>query len=135
MGSTPLENLNEIMCLLQTTVAKVINDKVQRINHVFGARYGSTVVNTPAYQATLIRYMYNNSTKAKLVQRAGDYPYSTLQYYLDGTWEERGLTLDPYLASLSPEERMDFFLSLNASQMEDKSFEEFGKKLKRKVYL
>lgn len=135
MGSTPESNLDKVMHLLQILVSKSINQELNRINHIFGSRYGATVVASEAYQSTLIHYLYHNAPKENLVKQPVDYPYSTLRFYLDGTWQEQGLFWDPYLEGLSVAERIDYLINLNNAHMRSDVFEDFGKTLRKKFIL
>jgi REP element-mobilizing transposase RayT len=110
VGSTPKSNLFEVMQIFQTMISKIICANHNRINHIFGSRYSATVVNSEQYQRNLIRYLYQNSVKAGLAFRPQDYRYSTLNYYLNDTWEKHDLFLDPLMSKMNLDERRRFLL-------------------------
>ncbi|MBI3018338.1 MAG: transposase [Deltaproteobacteria bacterium] len=104
IGSTPKANLNEFMLTFQTLFSKELNIFYGRKNHVFDSRYGATVVKDERYLNNLIKYVYQNSVRAQIVNKADDYLYSSLLLYLNDSWSEYGLHLDPYLENFIREQ-------------------------------
>ncbi len=78
--STPQENLDRIMEWLLRETSKAINDRSERMNHIFGGPYKWTSIQDSVHYNFAFRYLAQNPTKAGLVSRVEDYPFSTLYY-------------------------------------------------------
>lgn len=59
------------------------NKKHGRIGHLFQGRFKSEPVENDAYLLTVIRYIFQNPVKAKMVRRVGDYKWSNYIDYLE----------------------------------------------------
>ncbi len=79
---TPLGNLSTFMKFVLSRYGSKYNKKSKRHGSVFKSRYGSFLVQKDKYYLTLIRYIYQNPVKAKIVDRAEDYRWSSLYYLL-----------------------------------------------------
>ncbi len=112
MISTPLSNLQKFMCTFQTQVSRKINQQMSRINHIFGNRYGATVIKTEIYISRLIQYIYQNPVKAKIASHAMKYSYSTLGPYLNKCSEKYGFIWDPYLGGINYQNRVQTLVGL-----------------------
>ena len=134
IGSTPCANLNEIMRGFQTLVSHLINEKTGRINHIFGNRYGATVVQSEIYLSYLIRYVYQNPVKAGIVQNAMLYPYSSAVFYLKNQLQCYGLTPDPYLGKFDPMKRSFELSRLCETYLSEGESNLIGKKLKKTIF-
>lgn len=77
---TPKENLDQIMNYFMHKTSLMINKKSNRINHVYGNRYGWSLIQTEEYLTTACRYLYQNPIRVHLSDRVEDYPYSTIFY-------------------------------------------------------
>lgn len=58
------------------------NIKYRRVGHLFQDRFKSEPVNTDLYLFTLLRYIHQNPTKAKICKHIADYAYSSYSAYL-----------------------------------------------------
>ena len=136
MGTTPKANLNEFMLIFQTTFSKRLNNTIGRRNHIFGGRYGATVINTEAYLAHLVRYIYHNPVKADLASSPFTYPFSSLKLYQNGTLFGDGTLLkpDPYLDGLTPQLRFKELTRLCEMNLSDNDYSLIKKKLKQKYF-
>jgi len=112
MLTTTLANLNKFMCTFQTHVSYRINQQLNRINHIFGNRYGATVIKTEIYITRLIKYIYQNPINSNSVTHPLDYPYSTLKFYVKGDVSKYGFVCDPYLEGISSHLRAKELLDL-----------------------
>jgi putative transposase len=81
---TPNENLDKFMYEFNKRLALRIKGKSEKQNQVFGARYKWSVIRTFNYFSNCYRYVYQNPLRAKIVNKAEDYPYSTLFYIVRG---------------------------------------------------
>lgn len=79
---TPVGNLSSFMKFVLSRYGCNYNKKFRRRGSVFKSRYGSFLVQKDKYYYTLIRYIYQNPVKAKIVDRAEDYRWSSLYYLL-----------------------------------------------------
>ncbi len=58
------------------------NNKYGRTGHLFQNRYKSEVVETESYFITVLRYIHQNPVKAKIVNRAAEYRWSSYNEYI-----------------------------------------------------
>ncbi len=75
---TPLKNLSASMLYLHREIAKRANLKSQRINHFFGGRYKSCLIDSEQYYWNCIKYIFRNPVDAGMCEYVEDYPFSTL---------------------------------------------------------
>lgn len=59
------------------------NIRYGRVGHLFQNRFKSEPVNSEGYLLTVSRYIHQNPVKAKMVNKAAAYPWSSYQSYLD----------------------------------------------------
>jgi putative transposase len=132
IGSTPNANLDEFMRTFQTTFSQLVNALTGRINHIFGGRYGATVISSTAYLSNVIRYVYQNPVKAKLVQHPWQYSFSTFNLYRWESWKKKGLVPDPYLMSFPEERRFSVLQDISGSLLDNNEWDQTEKNLKRR---
>jgi REP element-mobilizing transposase RayT len=82
---TPLSNIHHIMNYFQREIAKSINRTTGRINHLFGGSYKGTLISDERYFTHVFRYVYSNPVRAGLCSRVQDWPFSTLNQFLDNS--------------------------------------------------
>ncbi len=58
------------------------NAKHERTGHLFQNRYRSEAVETESYLMNVLRYIHQNPVKAKMIELARDYPWSSYHQYL-----------------------------------------------------
>ena len=80
------ESVGETIKRIASSYVFFYNRKYGRDGHLFKDRFKSEPVNDMAYFTTLLRYIHQNPVKAKLVDRVGDYAYSSWGEF-DGTVE------------------------------------------------
>lgn len=85
--TTPGADLDTAMLYLMREVAKNMNKKSGRINHVFGAPYKWSLISNRRYYEHAIKYVYQNPVKAGIIDRVEQYEFSTLPYL----WNKRDL--------------------------------------------
>jgi len=86
-------NLGFSMSYFLTNASKFLNYKLKRKDHIFGKRYRATVVKNSRHFMNVIRYIYQNPVRAKMVESVDQYPYSSLGFYLGQ--KNNGLILKP----------------------------------------
>lgn len=74
---THQENLSKMMRAINAQYAAYFNKKYKRVGHLWQGRFKSWFVTDEAYLYTLIKYIEFNPLKAKMVERVGEYPYSS----------------------------------------------------------
>lgn len=79
------ENLSQSIKRIGIRYAALFNSKYDRIGHVFQDRFRSEAVETDAYFLTVLRYIMRNPVKAGICSRIEDYPYSSINDYLQGS--------------------------------------------------
>lgn len=77
--STPRGNIDEGMRYFMTQTSKGMGLASERINHVYGGPYGWTLINSPTVYAVMLKYVYRNPIKAKLVTNVEQYFWSTFK--------------------------------------------------------
>ena len=74
---TPQAHLSRGMQLLNGVYTQWSNHRHQRVGHLFQGRFKSILVEEDNYLLELARYIVLNPVRAKLVQRVGDWPWSS----------------------------------------------------------
>ena len=100
------KDLGVVMQRLQKNVSRKINKKADRINHVFGGPYKGSLITTPTYYKTVLKYVFRNPVEAGIVSKVEDYKYSSLNsdeittvfpYSIDSLINYRAQKLIPWL--------------------------------------
>ena len=73
---TKMENLSLFMKHINSNYAIYANKKQKRSGHFWQGRFYSRYITSDDYYYTLIRYIEQNPIEAKIVERAGEYPYT-----------------------------------------------------------
>ncbi len=97
--------LSRFMAGLQSSYTQWFNRKYGRAGHLFQGRYKAFLVQEDRYLLALVRYIHENPKAARLVDRSGDYVWSSDRHYRRGhgpSW----LDLDEVLAILGSRRRM-----------------------------
>ena len=63
--------------LLRETCRKV-NQRANRINHLFGGPYKWSLITTPTYYSLCLKYIYNNPVRAGICGQVEEYPFSSV---------------------------------------------------------
>lgn len=79
---TPEANLSRIMRHIDGLYTQQFNRRHGRDGPLFRGRYKAIVVQQEEYLSQLLRYIHLNPVKAKMVETAKDYAYSSHQQYL-----------------------------------------------------
>lgn len=79
---TSQANLSQIMQYLNTAYTIYYNTKHKRYGHLFQGRFKSILIEADSYFAELTRYIHLNPVKARLVDNAEEYPWSSYKIYL-----------------------------------------------------
>jgi putative transposase len=82
--STPLKNLHLAMRYFQTEVARRIQKRTGRKNHIFGTRYRWSWLDSGYATAYASKYVLRNPVRAGIVDRVEQYEFSTLTQLLEG---------------------------------------------------
>lgn len=73
--------LSKIMQRLNSLYSRYYNRVYERVDHLFGLRYKSIIVEDEKYLFALLRYLHWNPIQAGLVKRVADYKWSSDYYY------------------------------------------------------
>ena len=73
------EDLSDGMKRLNGVHAQRFNIRHKRSGHLFGDRFGSRVIESDAYYATVLEYVRQNPVKAGLVEHADEWPWTWLR--------------------------------------------------------
>lgn len=71
------------------------------VGHLWQGRYKNPLIETESYFLECGRYIERNPVRAKVAQRAEEYPWSSYRYYAFGKMDPL-IDDDPYYASLGP---------------------------------
>ena len=77
----PLSDLSTYMNKVNTSYASYYNKKFMRIGHVFLDRYKSETIKNEQQFLACVRYIHNNPVKAGIVQKPGEYRWSSYTDY------------------------------------------------------
>ena len=76
------DNISRAMRRINTAYAYYFNKKYNRVGHVFQDRFKSEPVEDDRYLMSLMRYIHNNPVKTKIVDKPGQYKWSSYSLYL-----------------------------------------------------
>lgn len=74
--------ISTIMKGIATSYAMFFNGKYNRVGHVFQDRFKSECVEDERYLMSVIRYVHNNPVQANIVEKLGDYEWSSYRSYM-----------------------------------------------------
>lgn len=74
---TPEANLSRGMRQLNGVYTQSVNRSQQRVGHLYQGRYQAILVEKDAYLLELARYVVLNPVRAKMIQEAEDWPWSS----------------------------------------------------------
>ena len=94
---TEQANLARGMQWLNGVYGALVNELEQDCGHVFGARYGSSLVTTDAYLLEVIRYIALNPARAGLCADPADWPWSSYRLQVGGLVSPDFLATDEVL--------------------------------------
>jgi len=81
--STPLSNIDSAMKVFNQESTRLINTRSGLENHLFGDRYHRSLIDSCYGAAHVLKYIYRNPAKAKMVDLVEEYPYSTIHGFTD----------------------------------------------------
>lgn len=78
-------NLSRGMFVAHGAYARYFNAKYGRVNHLFGDRYGSSLLADGPRARRVLAYVANNPVEAGLCERAADWPWGSHAAVVGGT--------------------------------------------------
>lgn len=90
------DDVGRIMHRLLTGYSQYYNRKYRRTGHLFQGRHRAILCQSDGYLAELVRYIHLNPVRAKMVETAADYPFSSHLEYL-GRVDAGPTDVDPLL--------------------------------------
>ena len=94
------DTVSSVMKRVGVSYVYYLNEKYDRVGHLYQDRYRSEPVDTDQYFMSCSRYIHNNPVDAGLVENPESYPWSSFRFYT-GEVDMRGL--------LSTDNLLDFF--------------------------
>jgi putative transposase len=91
-------NLSKSMQWLALTYARRFNNRHFRSGHLFQGRFKSIIVQNDAYLMRLSCYIHRNPLRAGIIDRLGEYPWSSYKAYAYGAKAPDWLMRKPILA-------------------------------------
>jgi REP element-mobilizing transposase RayT len=83
--STTDSNLSDFQWYVNNQIAKRLNRRMGRKGHLWGDRFGATIVQTDRHLAACTRYVYNNGVRVHHCARASeDDQFCTFEFYSRG---------------------------------------------------
>jgi REP element-mobilizing transposase RayT len=79
-----ISKLSSFMNSVNAKYAKFYNTNNNRVGYVFRGRFKSEVIESTKYLVNCLAYIQNNPLKARIVENAQDYNYSSYTNYLTG---------------------------------------------------
>jgi REP element-mobilizing transposase RayT len=79
---TPEANLSRAVQWVNVSYAVYFNIKRRRRGHLFQGRFKSLLVDADAYLKHLSRYIHLNPVRAKMVESASEYPWSSYPFFI-----------------------------------------------------
>ena len=76
---TPRGNLSEGMRQINGVFTQITNTRHDRVGHLFGERFSSTVIERDRHLRRAVRYVARNPVKAALVNDPAEWPWSTFR--------------------------------------------------------
>jgi putative transposase len=123
VGQQPLSG---VMRQIASGYARAFQSKLETTGHLFERRYHAILVDADAYFLQLLRYIHLNPVKAGLVQRPGQYRWSSHGAYAGGA-QESWLTTDFALSMFASDTRAAHaaYLRFIDAPESDEDFEAF----------
>ncbi len=106
---TPLANLGRAMRHLDGIYTQKFNRSETRDGSLFRGRYKSILVQSEKYLLQLSRYIHLNPTSAHLCENPYEYPWSSLQYYMNEKCLIPWLKTDTILGHFSKPNQFTFY--------------------------
>ena len=106
--STPSGNLSQIMRHLNGAYTVYFNKRHNRFGHLFQGRYKAILVDADEYAGELSRYIHLNPVRARIVERAEKYIWTSYLYYIDRKKAPRWMTIEwllKYFGKKQPDAR------------------------------
>ncbi len=95
-------DLPKLMQFLLFEYSRWYRKQTGYVGHLWQGRYKSPLIKTESYFLECGRYIERNPLRAKLVQRAEDYPWSSYRHYAFGQTDPL-VDDDPYYVQLGPD--------------------------------
>ncbi|MDI6890216.1 MAG: transposase [Thermodesulfovibrionales bacterium] len=82
------ESLYKMMQGVTLCYTQYINRKYKRTGRLWESRYHSCIVDKEQYLWAVAKYIEQNPTRAKIVKKVEDFPYSSARVHIDGVKDE-----------------------------------------------
>lgn len=76
---TPNANLDQIMQRFLRQSSVKISARSKTVNHLWGARYKWSLIESEMHYFQVYRYIYQNPVRARICSKVEEYPFSTLK--------------------------------------------------------
>jgi len=97
LAETPVANLPQCMKHIDGVYAQHFNKTYGADGQLFRGRYKAVLVDRESYLLQVLRYIHRNPVTAGLVEKPGDYPWSSYGAYVSGGKKWRWLNTAPVL--------------------------------------
>jgi REP element-mobilizing transposase RayT len=136
IANTPNENLDRVMQLINSQLAKKYNKLLGRSGHLWGERYKATILGTELAYMNCVSYIYRNPGRAGLPVHEYLMANSTFSCYAFGKKVDVLVTPDSVYLSLAetPQERQARFIEMIASPMDQEEEKKIREALRKQAY-
>jgi len=90
---------------INASYAYYFNQKNHRVGHLFQDRFKSEPINDERYLLAAIRYIHNNPVKASIVEKPGQYKWSSYNIYLNPNKPEAKMVDVEFILSIMAKDR------------------------------
>lgn len=116
------EDISTIMKRIGVSYVGWYNNKYERIGPLYQDRYKSEAVEKNPYLLTVLRYIHQNPVKAKMVDRVGDFKWSSYkEYFQEKSFIDKKFILEIF--STKKEEALSRFSTFMNQRNEDECLE------------
>lgn len=131
---TQKPNLGIGMRHLNSAYVGWFNKRHDCINALFGDRYGDVLVESKAYMQRLARYVVLNPVRAKMVEHAEDYEWSSYRATAGLAEAPKWLRLDPLMPFFGEKQswRANYIVYVNEASAKD---DQIWRGLRRRMFL
>jgi hypothetical protein len=117
--------MKDFMSRVSSIYAKFFNDKYNYVGHLYQDTYFSELIESDSQMIDTSRYIHLNPVKAKMVERAEDYPWSSYSMYI-GEKEEKLIVSKMVLSYFKKGKEKELYKRFVESATKDKLKREEG---------
>jgi putative transposase len=132
--TAPQLDLGIVMMEFMRSTTKILNAASGRTGRVYGGPYHWSLIDDQYYLDHVLKYVYRNPVKAKMIEQAEDYVYSSIRGIIDPRFQL--VPLNPVIGqeSLIPNKNLSEYLRWLNQQPQSEYDKAMEKGLKRSTF-